>query len=93
MTEDELNDIEARANAATPGVWISGKYPGEKHMVRQETWVGCVDPTHDDCAIAQAVALVRLGHDDAIVNAAFIAHARADIPALIAEIRRLRALL
>lgn len=57
MTEDELAAIEARANAATPGLW---------------NWVW---------------RMLDLAEPDMM----FIERARADVPVLVAEVRRLRA--
>lgn len=78
MSEDELKAIEARATAATPGLWEcfqatdheSGPwYFGPK---RGEQWSEAKTNRAD---------------------AQFIAHAREDIPALVAEVRTLRRLL
>lgn len=55
ITETELDAIEARANAATPGPWDE---PGFSAL--------------DAC------------------DARFVAHARTDVPRLIAEVRRLQ---
>ncbi len=59
MTDKELNDIEARANASTPGPWID--------------WGD-----------------IGLATDNTQANCEFIAAARTDVPALIAEVKRLR---
>lgn len=78
MNEQELAEIEARANAATPGPWsvqvqhhdtlIYGGPPGGRiDLAKIVPWM-----THDK------------------PNADFIAHARQDVPALIAEVRHLR---
>jgi hypothetical protein len=74
MTEEELNAIEARANAATPGPWgeqderiVSWQNPDEA------TWI-C------DCSETE-------GSGD---DMPFIAHARNDVPALMAHIRELK---
>lgn len=78
MTAKELAEIEARANAATPGPWITkatqmaqiiaAVAPGKQHRIFTDN-VGGVYPTND--------------RD-------FIASARTDVPALIAEVRRLK---
>ncbi len=81
MTEAELAAIEARANAAQRGPWrpdIDG--PG---MV----YAGALN-LDDPMSF-----LIALCWQDTGGNADFIAHARTDIPALIAEVRRLRAAL
>lgn len=78
----DLDAIEARATAATPGPWGHGlgydqDDPGA--YVYQDFGVGNV---------------VATGRDPiAPPDVEFIAHARVDVPALITEVRRLRALL
>ena len=70
MTNDELNAIEARANAATPGEWdASVAYDETVHAVVGGFSSGAT-PTNED--------------------AKFVVNARQDVPALIAEVRRLR---
>ena len=75
LTDDDLAAIEARANAATPGPWFSSG-----PNLNTNPHVFELDYWN--------------GGDDAIKhanrNAVFIAHARNDIPRLIAEVRRLR---
>ena len=79
MDEAKLQEIEARANAATPGPWIGD---GEFGFVFQR-------------GASRAHCIARLDHEDVRdtsgADLAFIAHARTDVPALIAEVRRLRA--
>lgn len=82
MTEDELKAIEARAEAATPGPWETGEevsYPGRCAGIwpQGDTW----NIVTTDCGV----------YGPELVDAVFIAHARTDVPALIAEVRRLRA--
>ena len=76
MTEDELATIDARATEATPGPW---SYPGDPW-----TFV------HD----ASGRSLLDLdeprGFEQTQRDAAFIAASREDVPALVAEVRRLR---
>ncbi|MHB8406220.1 MAG: hypothetical protein ACYDCJ_12435 [Gammaproteobacteria bacterium] len=64
----DLDAIEARANAATPGPWDTDEYDGG---LRSTVTAGPITSDED--------------YD-------FIAHARTDVPALIAEVRRLRAI-
>lgn len=102
MTEDELNVIVARADAATPGPW-------EVH----ETGHGYSDAEDSDgvysrgigrrvAAARDSTRRVRPEHveslnkgDDVELfdsnDADFIAHARADIPALVARVEELEA--
>lgn len=85
MTDDELNAIEARANAATlPPLRTSGS----------KTYV---IPSHGEpYKVAQLGGSVEnpglIARDDEHLqhDTEFIAHARTDVPALVAEIRRLR---
>jgi hypothetical protein len=72
MTDAELAEIEARANAARPGPWKVGGYDD---TVESESYTG---PDHP--VLADMVPPL---------DAEFIAHARSDVPALIAEVRRL----
>ncbi len=82
MTDEELDAIEARAAAATPGPW---------------------EPTRDGSLVMDSetdlfhVFPHTRGPDDPLdfsvqkPNAAFIAHAREDVPNLVAEVRMMRA--
>jgi hypothetical protein len=77
----DLDAIEARAEAATPGPWTTdgweiyqGTGDGAPDLMR---WVGETCRADD--------------YDGSRADAAFIAHAREDVPAMAAEIRRLRA--
>lgn len=85
----DLDEIEQRANAATPGPWrivrdqTDGFYGEEAYDIH----------AGDGSTVAQGGTLEDGGpsvgacyHEDA----EFIAHAREDIPALIAEVKRLR---
>lgn len=91
-TELDLDAIEARANAATEGPWIDttphdkatewGHYYDDPMVVTLDSSPG------NFCAIAQDI---RQGPTEGAADAAFIAAARTDVPALAAEVRRLRA--
>jgi hypothetical protein len=75
MSDLDLNAIKARAEAVTPGPWTAGG-----------------DFTHPwEVCIAADVPFVEL---DATrqggVDAKFIAHARQDVPALVAEVEQVR---
>ena len=71
--------IEQRANAATPGPWA---------IYRDETWmVVSIDATNGAVVAPEGDNLIL-----SVTDAEFIAAARTDIPALIAEIRRLEQL-
>ena len=93
LSDDEIAAIAARAEAATPGPWRS-------------TWGDDLDPDAlDETAIeapeqpAGSIARMIVGslwHNGPHVgcsepNATFIAHARTDVPRLLGELARLRA--
>ena len=80
MTEQELTAIEGRANAATLGPWEGKENIG---MVSKHDACDTVFETGCGCCTE---------NDLSAEDAAFIAAARVDVPALIAEVRRLRAL-
>lgn len=79
MTEIDLEAIEARANAATEGPWII-----KKSVMAEAEIVG-----NDGEAVVQADGETGVASFE-LKDGEFIAHARTDIPALIAEVRRLR---
>src|SRR5699024_6168576 len=79
MTELDLDAIQARANAATDGPWE--RYGDGSHEVY------CA-ATFEDTAYEPPD--VTYGSDRP-ADAEFIAHARQDIPMLVAEVERLRA--
>ncbi len=76
MTDNAINldAIEARASAATPEPWKSQNVAGGLRLIVAHEY-GTVGETVDDMAEE---------------NGRFIAHARTDVPALIAEVQRLR---
>ena len=79
MTPEYLAEIEARANAATEEPWIA-EYSKEQ---------GCCVIPHDAHSTREAVAVCRLYLR--AFDAEFIAHARTDVPRLVAEAKRLQA--
>lgn len=84
MNVKELAEIKARAEAATPGPWsdryvIGDEGGGPKHRVTFRLLSGLTGDI--------------TGHCRRTPDAAFIAHAREDVPALVAEVERLRAAL
>lgn len=80
MTQDELDRLEALAKAATPGPWYQ-VYEGSSD------WT--VYGPDDD---VKSVANLHRWHQVECPDAAFIVAARDAVPALVAEVRRLRAL-
>ena len=82
MTEQELQAIEERASKATPGAWIAN----ESHY---DIAVFAPHPSESGNTL---IAEIDGGiSEDSKRDADFIAHARTDVPALIAEVRSLRA--
>jgi hypothetical protein len=97
----DLAPIQARADAATNGDWGwfdggdyadivadyqstgSGSYSCRQQVARIEADWHFDDPQHADCEDVDA-------SEQAMADADFIAHARTDVPALIAEVTRLR---
>jgi hypothetical protein len=79
MSELDLDAIEARAAAATPAPWSRG---------------GNADP--GEVIYGEGGTLISVGWegDGGVIrpetDGEFIAHARQDVPALVAEVRRLR---
>ena len=92
----DLNAIEARAKAATPGPWGWYDPPGAGYGPQIESeeqharWGGmaCVLVTAEVCSACRERGAPCLSGKQEDKD--FIAHAREDIPALIAEVRRLR---
>jgi hypothetical protein len=77
MTDEELNAIEARANAAMAGPWFS-------YYAGSSDWV--IETTESESHIATCYRR----HAGECPDASFIANARTDVPALVAEIRRIK---
>ncbi|MCD2263279.1 hypothetical protein K3888_11275 [Dietzia aurantiaca] len=82
---DRLDQIEQRAEAATEGPWevmeeVDGVRAGRRTAIRAQ----------GNLAIARRVVTVdqtRPHHEPAEANVEFIAHARTDVPALVAALR------
>ncbi len=97
MDEKQLQEIEARASAATPGPWAVGTWA--EHMgdagLPSDVYTADEDD-HQDTVVSFHKTYHKFLDIDpggaAHADAAFIAQARADSPALAAEVRRLRAL-
>ena len=101
MTEKQLREIEERANAATEGPWecvprdvFFYKVDGETRLDDRPilTLEKVASYGHDRFLGADIEGPPEPGRGTLTVpDAWFIAHARTDIPALIAEVRRLKA--
>lgn len=88
ITDEELAAMQARVEATTPGPWRSSfegrdHFSGDSVIVTREQEIE-IYISADDYAGGG-------GHFCADLD--FIAHARQDVPRLIAEVQRLRALL
>jgi hypothetical protein len=81
LTLQQLDEIQARAQAATPGPWTTDGweiYQGaEEDSPNLLTWVGETCRADD--------------YDGSRRDAEFIAHARTDVPALLDELKQARA--
>jgi hypothetical protein len=82
VTDEEICKIEARCNAATAGPWQSF-IEGRDHMSGSD-----FIRTGGSDSLSPDIYLMDATHADQD----FVARARQDIPSLIAEVRRLRAL-
>ena len=86
-----IDEIKARAEAATPGPWGRHDFgrPGDEEPTSIIVHAGAFDwrAINDGDYVAAMPAWERPCDDDAL----FIAHAREDIPWLLAEIERLKA--
>ncbi len=98
MNHTELKAIEERADAATRGPWRWHAPQDESQEDRSDRWRNCTE-----LPAMQGSADVRVcdfgderqyypsaGNPPSADDAAFIAAAREDVPALIAEVKRLR---
>lgn len=99
MTID-INAIEKRCNAASPGPWTAGDHRRRNDFDRLIFSPREVKYANGFAPIT--IAEARLDTDplatespvpQAVANAEFIAHARQDVPALLEEIKRLRSAL
>lgn len=84
MTAQELAEIKARAEAATPGVWKVNTDIRDPHVTMG------VENSYIDSPKIRLAYVWDTDTQYGKANAAFIANAHQDIPALAAEIERLR---
>ncbi len=86
-TEAALHQIEVRCMSASKAPWEAFLFtnPNDQSFIR----IGGLDDDQPDMHLRQSIGGRHLPASDADVD--FVAHARQDIPALIAEVRRLRA--
>lgn len=84
MTDEELDAIENRAAEATPGPWDREWYDGPIGIVSEAEGVA------DEDALIACIHMDCVSSRNVWINGEFIAHAREDVPALIAELRAAR---
>ena len=84
----DLAAIKARCEAATPGPWAVAGKDEDDHT----PWVIALDGDAEPWWVAAWVAAFAMDitPTDGVNNAEFVAHARTDVPALVAEVERLR---
>ena len=85
MNAEQLAEIKARCEAATPGPWLNE--PQDDSV--WSGWDGSLQIAH-----CQSVPGAGMLHDRKVrrANGIFIAESRSDIPALLAEVARLRSI-
>ncbi len=83
MTDEELGEIKARCLAATTGPWASFIEGRDHEGGSSFIMVGDEGSRADDIELTGATE----------ADQDFIAHARQDVPALVEEVERLKALL
>jgi hypothetical protein len=79
LSPEREAEIAARVEAATPGPWCTDSweiYQGAEYVAGAE-WIG------ETCRAGEM--------DDSRADAEFVAHARTDVPALLAELAAVRA--
>lgn len=81
MTDEQLQAIKARAEAATPAPWTGGRNTSDEGL-----YIISHDGQDDEIIVIYSDGGVAYRDD-----ATFIAYAREDVPALVAEVERLQA--
>ncbi|MCG6495776.1 hypothetical protein [Kitasatospora sp. A2-31] len=96
LTEYELTTIERRAAAAAPGPWLA-RLEGPERGLGGESFIEIQPDAETDEAIyvRRYVGADQVASRDPLLHAdlEFIAAARQDVPRLVAEVRRLQAVL
>ena len=89
LSDERLADIEARAEAATPGPW-TGKIEPQRYPECDDADLPGIVRSANGIEVAAVDERYGDGQNYE-ADTAFIAHARSDIPALLAELKELRA--
>lgn len=104
VDEKVLDEIEALCDAATPGPWYPRRLDDDHAMSlvavstvpdtgRGERWPDFAESEIVAATLVQEPRYVDVADEKWDENAAFIAMAREAVPALLAEVRRLTAML
>jgi hypothetical protein len=91
LTIEELDAIEKRCDAASPGPWEFRRGPRPHQRCRFHPVGGDTSP--GDAYEPDMYLLRRDSAPASVHDQDFVAHARQDVPRLVAEVRRLQALL
>ncbi len=94
MAMFDLEAIKARIEAATTGPWTHeiGEYSGDNWLIGSlYLGTGLDNNTHTVHVTTDHIHASELWGEGAGGDADFIAHAREDVPALVAEVERLQA--
>lgn len=86
MTTERRASIKARCDAATPGPWKTGKDDFTKNIIEAAKDRGTIIVQRRDDYNMHWNSLIPI--EQTFADAAFIAHARQDIPDLLAEVER-----
>lgn len=88
MTDKELSTIKARADAASPRPWRVGRDMSSDWLIG--SFLTGADGKHDWYVLTRDIRCSEMITGGAEHDAEFIAHARSDVPALLAEVERLQ---
>lgn len=95
MNKATLEAIKARAMVATPGPWEAPQGGIELAVTGLPSWRAPIVCQARGVGVSRDVVYLPFERDDdcgnSYADAAFIAHARVDVPRLVAEVERLQA--
>ena len=103
LSDVELDEMQQRCDTATAGPWFIRVLDDAHAMTlyavstkpdtnQGERWPDFEQWTMVAATLVQEPRYVSIEDERWVENARFIAHARSDVPRLVAEVRRLRAL-